>query len=75
MAHNQVTKCICHNRTFAEIVDYAEEHNLHSVEELQDDDFCSNSCGLCIPYVEDALSTGQTVFSPGEPFRRKKKDR
>lgn len=72
MARNKVTKCICHHHTFEEIKAYAEEHNLNSVEELQEHDFCSNSCGLCVPYVELTLETDQTEFTPGEPFRKKR---
>ncbi|MGD8427849.1 MAG: hypothetical protein PVH63_09460 [Balneolaceae bacterium] len=75
MSYNKVTKCICHDRTFEEIKAYAEEHNLSSIDELQDLDFCSNSCGLCAPYVEVTLDTGQTEFTPGEPYRKKRMGR
>lgn len=64
----KVEKCICHNKTFEEIKEYAAEHDISTVEELQKRDFCSNSCRLCAPYVETMLKTGQTEFSPGEPF-------
>lgn len=70
MAQNKVTKCICHDRSFEEVKAYAREQNLPTVEALQDHDFCSNSCGLCTPYVEVLLETGQTAFDPGEPYRR-----
>lgn len=70
MSRNKVTRCICYKRTFKEVKSYAEEHNLSSVKELQDHDFCSNSCELCSPYVELMLKTGQVEFSPGEPFRK-----
>ncbi len=73
MAQNKVTKCICHDKSFVEVRKYAEEHEFSSVTELQDDNFCSNSCGLCEPYVEIVLQTGQIEFSPGEPFRKSKK--
>lgn len=69
MAHNKVTKCICHSRSFEEVKAYAADQNITSVEELQERDFCSNSCGLCSPYVEAMLNTGQVEFTPGEPFR------
>jgi len=71
MPRNKVTKCICHKQSFKEIIAYADKHDLSSVDELQTHNFCSNSCGLCAPYVEQALETGQTKFSPGEPFRKK----
>lgn len=72
MARNEVTECICYKRSFKEIERYAREHGISSVEELQERDYCSNSCRLCVPYVEITLETGQTVFSPGEPFRKKR---
>ena len=72
---NKVTKCICYDHTFEEVKAYAEEHNLSKVEELQDRDYCSNSCGLCAPYVEITLQTGQTEFTPGEPYRHNRTDR
>lgn len=71
MARNKVTKCICHDKSFAEVEKYAQQHGFSSVSELQDDNFCSNSCGLCEPYVEIVLKEGQTEFTPGEPFRKK----
>lgn len=70
MASNNVTSCICHDKNFAEIKQYADQNNLSSVEELQNQNYCSNSCGLCEPYVELVLKTGQTEFMPGEPFRK-----
>jgi len=72
MAQNKVTKCICHDRPFEEVKEYADRHNISSVDELQDQNFCSNSCRLCAPYVEIMLETGQMEFSPGEPFRKTK---
>jgi NAD(P)H-nitrite reductase large subunit len=72
MAPNSVTECICHNRDFSEIKEYAHQNNVDSLDELQDQNYCSNSCGLCGPYVEILLQTGQTVFKPGEPFGKKR---
>ncbi|MGM0546781.1 MAG: hypothetical protein ACQEST_08665 [Bacteroidota bacterium] len=72
MARTNVTQCICHKKTFIEIREHAKRNNVSSVEELQEVNFCSNSCGLCEPYVELVLETGQTEFVPGEPFRKKR---
>jgi len=75
MARNKVTKCICHDRSFEEAKEYADRHDITTVDEIQSHDYCSNSCQLCAPYVEIMLKTGQTEFSPGEPFRKKKTNR
>jgi len=71
MAPNSVTECICHNRDFTEVKQYASQNNVTSIEELQNQNYCSNSCRLCAPYVEIVLETGQTEFKPGEPFHKK----
>lgn len=72
MAVSNVTRCICHDRTFEEIREYAEERDFSTVEELQNDKYCSCSCRLCVPYVKAALESGQTQFEPGEPYRKKR---
>lgn len=69
MGQFKVSKCICHKRDFAEIKAYAEEKGYQTVEELQTDKFCSCSCGLCIPYVELMLKTGDTEFEPGAYYK------
>lgn len=70
MSPREITKCICHDHSFKEIKEYAKEDNLTTVEELREHDFCSNSCRMCTPYVENMLETGQTSFKYGEPFRK-----
>jgi bacterioferritin-associated ferredoxin len=72
MSDNQVTRCICHDKSFEEIKKYAEENNISSLDELQSQNFCSNSCRMCSPYVEIVLESGQTDFYPGEPYRKNK---
>lgn len=66
----QVTKCICHKNSFAMLKEYAEKHDINSVEILQENNMCSRGCRMCKPYVEVMLKTGQTEFQPGEPYRR-----
>lgn len=69
MSRFLVSKCICHSREFAEIKEYAEEHGLTSVEELQSEKFCSCGCGLCIPYIDLMFKTGETEFKPGAHYK------
>ncbi|MDR9416139.1 MAG: hypothetical protein RI564_07635 [Gracilimonas sp.] len=69
MSRFKVSKCICHERNFEEIKEYAGGHGYDSVEELQADNYCSCSCGLCIPYVELMLKTGETKFEPGAFYK------
>lgn len=65
MSRLLVTHCICYARSFAEIREIALKKGFTSVEELQMEDICSNSCQMCEPYVEMMLETGETAFEPG----------
>ena len=65
-----VSRCICYNRSFKEIKDFAEQHGYSTVEELKSINYCSNSCGLCAPYVELMFETGETEFDPRAPYRK-----
>lgn len=69
MSARNVKSCICHGRSFREIKEYAEKHNINSLQELQELRYCSCSCGLCSPYVEMVLETGETEFTPGAYYK------
>lgn len=71
MSRYLVNSCICHRRDFTEIKEHAKEKGYTQIEELQAEDFCSCSCGLCIPYVKMVLKTGETEFEPGAPYKNK----
>ena len=73
MARKSVTKCICHDRNFEEIKEYAANNNITSVVTLQERKICSGGCRMCAPYVQLMLETGETAFEPGAYYRRKKK--
>lgn len=70
----RVTKCICHDRSFEEVKKYARQHELNTVEELQERKFCSCGCRMCAPYVELVLATGETSFEPRAPYQRKNRN-
>ncbi|MDX1619063.1 MAG: hypothetical protein R3224_09775 [Balneolaceae bacterium] len=70
MSGYTVSKCICHDRRFEEIQEYARENGYTKFEELKQDRFCGCSCGMCEPYVEMMLKTGKTEFRPGEYYRK-----
>ena len=59
----RIDRCVCHNRTFRELRDHARETGARTVEALQDHVSFGTGCGLCRPYVQAMLVTGQTVFS------------
>ncbi len=60
-----VDRCICHNISFRQIKEIAEEKGYHDIQELQAEKISSTNCKLCQPYVKEVLRTGKTSFRPG----------
>lgn len=69
MPRYQVDRCICRKRSFEEIKAYARRNDIESVKILKEQSYCSDSCGLCEPYVAHLLRSGQTSFEPGAFYR------
>jgi NAD(P)H-nitrite reductase large subunit len=67
-----VTKCVCHNKGFDEIREYAKRNGIETVDELRERGVCSTKCKMCVPYIELVLETGDIEFEPGGYYRRKK---
>lgn len=63
-----VTKCVCQKRTFEELIEIAADLGYTTAQELHDAGYSSNNCGMCFPYVEKALRTGETAFAPGDVY-------
>ncbi|MDX1971457.1 MAG: hypothetical protein SFY68_02890 [Candidatus Sumerlaeia bacterium] len=53
-----VTHCICENRSFQEIVDWATTHNTTDLGLIRETFGCTGHCGICKPYIQYALATG-----------------
>lgn len=58
---NMVTKCICYDLDFAEILFLALKNNW-SLSEVQKNLGCGSACGMCLQYIEICLKTHETVF-------------
>jgi len=56
-----VSRCICRNTPFAELLARAKARGW-SLEELIQQTGCGAQCGLCRPYLRRMLRTGETVF-------------
>jgi bacterioferritin-associated ferredoxin len=54
-----VTRCVCHDITFRELKQLADREGL-TLPDLARRTGCTTSCGLCRPYIEVVLATGQT---------------
>jgi len=58
----RIDRCVCTNRTFADLLDEAQADGL-SLEQLMCESGAGNGCQLCRPYLQNAIRTGQTVFT------------
>lgn len=58
-----VNRCICFNKTFTEILDFAQKYNLEQTK-IEETLKCGTRCGLCKPYIEECLRTKKTEFFP-----------
>ncbi len=56
-----VTRCICHDVTFAELRGLADRTGA-DLTELSRRTGCGTGCGCCIPYIRLMLRTRQTHF-------------
>jgi NAD(P)H-nitrite reductase large subunit len=57
-----VTHCVCYNISFDELKGLSEREALRTLDELRERTKCCTGCGMCEPYVQLMLRTGQTRF-------------
>jgi hypothetical protein len=59
-----ITHCLCTGQTFASLCDRArrESLNLEAAMAIPGLGAAGRRCGLCRPYLREALRTGQTTF-------------
>jgi bacterioferritin-associated ferredoxin len=60
-----VTHCICARRSFADVLVQARQSGWSTLADLERATGCGARCGLCRPYLEATLETGETRFHPG----------
>ena len=58
----QIDRCLCYDRTFAELKATAAREDVRSVAALQQHVIFGQNCKLCHPYVRRMMRTGQVVF-------------
>lgn len=56
-----VTRCVCHNLSFDELKRRSDAEGL-SFEELKARTRCATGCGMCEPYIQLMMLTGETRF-------------
>lgn len=54
-----IKRCVCHETTFKELRD----SGLKSIDEIAAEFRCTTGCGLCRPYIERMLETGEVEFA------------
>lgn len=60
MTETLVDRCVCHERTFAELLEAAREHGITEPSQLRQVVDFGLGCGTCRPYVAIVLATGRT---------------
>ncbi len=63
-----VKRCVCHKKTFCEILDIASEMNFTTYAQLLENKICGMGCGMCHPYLNKMMVTGETEFYPGDVY-------
>lgn len=56
-----VDRCVCQNITFAELKEIALRLG-NDLESLLSETGCGEGCGMCRPYIEQMLKTGEIEF-------------
>jgi bacterioferritin-associated ferredoxin len=57
----RIDRCVCTGLSFAALLRAAQSSDW-SLEQLQCHTGAGESCGMCRPYLREAMRTGQTVF-------------
>ena len=58
----RVSHCLCLGRSFDDLLKQARRDGL-DLDQLMHQTGAGQGCGLCRPYLRQALQTGQTVFT------------
>jgi len=54
-----VKRCVCFDKSFDDL----QRSGLKTVHEIAEEFGCTTGCGLCRPYIERMLETGETKFA------------
>jgi len=59
-----VDRCVCFDKTFAEMKEVIDAEGITTFEELKKCFTFAENCNICVPYVELVIKTGKTSFAP-----------
>jgi bacterioferritin-associated ferredoxin len=57
----EIDRCVCYDVRF-ETLKRALDERPRTLEEIRSEFGCMDCCGMCRPYIERMLETGETVF-------------
>jgi len=57
-----VRSCICYPHTFAQLKEEAAQKGWTSVREITEAEACGSGCGMCMPYLQKMIDTGEVAF-------------
>ena len=57
-----IDRCLCFQQSFQTLKAIAQRHQCQTLQELANYVDCGKKCGLCRPYIERMLVTGETIF-------------
>ncbi|MCH8567354.1 MAG: (2Fe-2S)-binding protein [Balneolales bacterium] len=63
-----VKMCVCHKKKFAQIKEICDKEGLKTLDDIIHSDVAAKGCGMCHPYIEKMLITGETCFIPGDVY-------
>ncbi len=58
-----IDRCLCFQQPFQVLKNIAQQHQCQSIEALARHAEFGKKCGLCQPYIERMLRTGETIFN------------
>jgi len=58
-----IDRCVCFNRSFAELLAVADEAGATTLEALQEETAFGLACRICNPYIRRMLRTRETTFN------------
>ncbi len=58
-----VDRCVCFDRSFADLLQVADATGATTLEALQEETAFGLACRVCTPYVRRMLRTRETTFS------------
>ena len=67
-----VTRCVCHQQTFADLKRLCKVNGWSTVGEISFETKCGLGCGACRPYLAAMLDTGAVSFTVADPGQKPK---